>query len=266
MTREDSALIENLFTRLASVDRSNKDAEALQLINAKVKSDPDAAYLLVQAVLVQEQALKSYQERVERLEAEKSTAMTVMPNGRSSSFMPDQPRRGSLWRRFGGGAGGSNAPNGMPGGMGSNMAQAQSPYGGYNSGYPHNQQQPGGFGRGFGGGGGGFMASALTTAAGIAGGMLLYQGISSMFSSHGGGGGAAQASNADASAAQANNYEQVNNGAAGDATGDASQSADYGSAGGDYSGMGIEQAGGYDTGFGGDGGGFDGGGFDSMDV
>ena len=245
MNRDETDMIENLFSRLAAADRSEKDKEALNLINAKISANPNAAYLLVQTVLIQEAALKSWQERAQQLEAENAASKN---NGRNflpaTANAPNEQARTSLWRRP------MQAFNrGQSGQQGYPPNQGFAPAGAYPPNYGPNGGFNGGYGNGgFMGGGGGFLGSALTTAAGVAGGMLLYNGISNMFSS------GSSASNAgvqnsahEAGAGQsANNYDQVNDTGSGV---DPAGGADYSQA--SYDG------GGYGNDFGGDMGGFD---------
>ncbi|MDI9349519.1 MAG: DUF2076 domain-containing protein [Candidatus Symbiobacter sp.] len=269
MTRDESVMIESLFSRLAAADPSGKnaaakegqeiDAEAWQLIQAKLAAHPQAAYLLVQTVLVQEQALKGWQERVQQLETEKSAgnykaAPALMPQ------MPPSPNNAptaSLWRRsrpaFNAGPAGGNydSPPGygqpMGGGYGQPMGGGfgQPMGGGFGQPMGGGYGQPmGGYGQPMGGGfgGGGFLRSALTTAAGVAGGMLLYQGVSSMFSSHSGAGAESGASSANHESASApaqdsNNYSEVGNYGGADGGGEISPASAYdqgGYNGGDY--------------------------------
>jgi hypothetical protein len=155
-------------------------------------AQPDAPYLLVQTVLIQDMALHQAQGRIADLERQLAEAKTA-------ATTPAQPTS-FLGGLFGGGS--SAAPNVPPSGPWSRPAQ-QAPQPGYppQQGYPQQGNPQGGFpqqgypqqpmmapgmmGGGF--GGGGFLRSAATTAAGIAGGALLFQGIQSMFGGHGGG-------------------------------------------------------------------------------
>ena len=68
MTPEERQLIAGLFDRMRSYGAPEKDREAEALINQSVRANPDATYMLVQSVLVQEQALQAANNRVQELE------------------------------------------------------------------------------------------------------------------------------------------------------------------------------------------------------
>ena len=68
MTPEERQLIAGLFDRMRSFGAPDKDREAEALIGQSVRSNPDAPYMLVQSVLVQEQALQAANDRVQELE------------------------------------------------------------------------------------------------------------------------------------------------------------------------------------------------------
>ena len=70
MTPEERQLIAGLFDRMRSYGLPDKDREAEALINQSVRANPDAPYMLVQSVLVQEQALQAANDRVTQLEDE----------------------------------------------------------------------------------------------------------------------------------------------------------------------------------------------------
>jgi hypothetical protein len=164
MTPEERQLIAGLFDRMRSYGLPDKDREAEALINQSVRANPDAPYMLVQSVLVQEQALQAANDRVSQLEDElRELRGDTRAPARSGGFLSgvwgggrrEEPRSSvpAIGARPAPGAWSQSAPQQQP-------AQAQ-------------QQPPGG-------GGGGFMKSALATAAGVAGGMLLADSISSM--------------------------------------------------------------------------------------
>ena len=170
MTPEERQLIAGLFDRMRSYGLPEKDREAEALINQSVRANPDAPYMLVQSVLVQEQALQAANDRVTQLEDElRELRGDARAPARSGGFLS------GVW---GGGRreeprssvptiGARSAPR-----PGASRPAQQQP--------AQAQQQP------TSGGGGGFMKSALATAAGVAGGMLLADSIRNMM----GGGGA----------------------------------------------------------------------------
>jgi len=149
MQDQERDLIEGLFGRLKEYESQQRDPEAERLIAGLVAAQPGAPYLLTQTVLVQEQALKSAQARIDELEAKAKAAPPP-------SFLGNAPRVGP-W-----GAAPTAPP---PGGPWQQAAPQQPP-----------QQMMGG--------GGGFLRSALTTAAGVAGGALLFEGIRNMMGGH----------------------------------------------------------------------------------
>jgi uncharacterized protein len=73
MTPAERQLIENLFHRIARLGAINKDREAERLIQEAVREIPDAPYLLVQSVLVQEEALRQADARIRELETRSSS-------------------------------------------------------------------------------------------------------------------------------------------------------------------------------------------------
>ena len=68
MTPEERRLIEDLFDRMKNYGSPDKDREADLLIKERIRAMPDAAYMLTQSVLVQEQALQAANERAAELE------------------------------------------------------------------------------------------------------------------------------------------------------------------------------------------------------
>src|SRR5437660_134646 len=70
MTPEERNLISELFDRLATLEGAQRDAEAERAIKDGLRQAPNAAYALVQTVLVQDEALKRADGRIRELEAE----------------------------------------------------------------------------------------------------------------------------------------------------------------------------------------------------
>src|ERR1700753_2092978 len=68
MTPQERSLLANLLTQLTQIRSVRKDAEAAQLIAQAVEQQPDAAYLLVQRVLLMGQALDQAKARIAELE------------------------------------------------------------------------------------------------------------------------------------------------------------------------------------------------------
>jgi uncharacterized protein len=184
MTPEERQLIAGLFDRMRSYGAPDKDREAEALIAQSVRANPDATYMLVQSVLVQEQALEASNNRVQDLE-EQLRAMegAQEPRGsRSGGFL------GGAWNS---GRRGEEAPSSVPqvGARATPSAyENRSPWsqsqGSYQPQPSQPQQAPPPAPSG-----GGFMKSALATAAGVAGGMVLANSLRNML-----GGGDAHAS------------------------------------------------------------------------
>ena len=163
MTPDERQLITGLFERMRAFALPQKDREAETLINQAVRAMPDAPYMLVQSVLVQEQALEASNARIQELEERvRDLEQGTQPQQSGGSFLgglfggtrPDAERRPS-----------SSVPV-IGSRAGSLLSVAQS-----RAQPAPEMQQPAG---------GGFMRSAMTTAAGVAGGMLLAEGIRNM--------------------------------------------------------------------------------------
>ena len=69
MSPEERQLISSLFDRINTAASAPRDAEAEALIADSVKRAPHSAYVMAQAVIVQEEALKAASNRIEQLEA-----------------------------------------------------------------------------------------------------------------------------------------------------------------------------------------------------
>ncbi|MGE3708494.1 MAG: DUF2076 domain-containing protein [Hyphomicrobiaceae bacterium] len=182
MTPEERQLISDLFDRMRRQGPVEKDREAEALIRDMVRQMPDAPYMMVQTVLVQEMALQNAQARVEELQERVQALETI-------DAPPQSQGSGSFLGGLLGGGSRSSAGGSVPsvgrssqssGFSGTRPTAAGSPWGGVSAAAPQSaldrlaaQQQPMQQG--------GFMRSALTTAAGVAGGMLAANAISSMF-------------------------------------------------------------------------------------
>jgi hypothetical protein len=159
MQQQERELIAGLFDRLQPFEAQARDPEAEALIKERVARQAASPYLLVQTVLVQEQALKAAQERIAELEARAGQAQSQA----TSSFLGSAPKIGP-WGSAPAEPPRAAAPASVPSTR-SPLQAALSP-------------QPM-----MGGGGGGFLRTALATAAGVAGGALLFEGIRSMMGS-----------------------------------------------------------------------------------
>ena len=153
MQAQERELITGLFGRLQPFEAQPRDSEAEALIRDLVARQPSAPYLLVQTVLVQEQALKAAQDRIAELEANAGAAAPAAPG-----FLGSAPKIGP-WGTSP--AAPAAAPQPIPPTR-SPLQAALAP-------------QPAG---------GGFLRTALTTAAGVAGGALLFEGIRGLMGSN----------------------------------------------------------------------------------
>lgn len=151
MQSQERDLITGLFGRLQQFEAQPRDPEAEALISGSVARQPAAPYLLVQTVLVQEQALKAAQERIAELEA-KVNAAPATP----TSFLGSAPKV---------------SPWGAQPAVRSSVPSTRSPL----QAAVAPAAAPAG---------GSFLRTAMATAAGVAGGALLFQGISSMMGSN----------------------------------------------------------------------------------
>ena len=166
MTPQEQALVDELFDRLASVENAPRDPEAERVIANGLRRAPHAVYALVQTALVQDEALKRANARMEELEAQLGGGPQVQQQG---SFL-DSMREAVLGKR---------EPRGSVPSVRSPAAQT-SPMGPppYEQGHGYPPQMP--TGPAF-GSGGSFLGTAASTAAGVIGGALLMDGIRSMF-------------------------------------------------------------------------------------
>ncbi len=170
MTPQERQLIAGLFDRMRSYGAPDKDREAEALISQSLRANPDAPYMLVQSVLVQEQALQAANDRVLELEDQlRATDGGDEPRGsRSSGFL------GGYW----GGRRGEEPRSSVPqvGARATPSAyESRSPW---SQGAP--QPQPPQPPPAPASPGGGFLKSALATAAGVAGGMVLADSVRNM--------------------------------------------------------------------------------------
>jgi hypothetical protein len=154
MQSEERELITGLFGRLQPFESQPRDGEAEALIKGLATRQPAAPYLLVQTVLVQEQALKAAQERIAELEAKGGAAPAA-----SSGFLGSAPKIGPWGAQ-------SAAPAAPRPSLPATRSPLQAAVG---------PQQ---------GGGGSFLRSAMATAAGVAGGALLFEGIRNLMGSN----------------------------------------------------------------------------------
>jgi hypothetical protein len=182
MTPQERQLIDDLFDRLTKLESAKRDPEAMSAIMQGLRDAPNAVYALVQTALVQDEALKRADQRIQQLEA---AAAGQQEPGQSGGFLDSMrdaifgqnQQHGSVPNVRAPEMAGGNRPawntgqvlqQGQPGAQYGQPAYGQ-PYGGA-------QQQPSAFG----GGGGSFLGTAAAAAAGVVGGSLLAGSIRSM--------------------------------------------------------------------------------------
>jgi len=196
MTPQERQLIDDLFDRLAKLESAKRDPEAMSAIMQGLRAAPNAVYALVQTTLVQDEALKRADMRIQELEAvagqQNQSSGGFLDSMRDAIFGQNQPQGaspGSVPNVRAPDMGGSSGGGRPAWNTGQVLQQNQAPGSDNQPGYaqpqPYGmQQQPP-----FGGGGGSFLGTAAAAAAGVVGGSLLASSIRSMM----GGGGNHQA-------------------------------------------------------------------------
>src|SRR5436305_11337830 len=191
MTPQERQLMAQLFDRLATLENAPRDPDAEAMIREGFRRAPNAAYALVQTVLLQDEALKAANAHIQELEQatgapqQQDQPRGFLDNMRDSLFGREEPR-GSVPRVPQGGAptGASPGYRQDPWGQGGQGGYQQ---GGYQQGAPMQAPPQSG------GGGGSFLGTAAAAAAGVIGGSLLMGGIRSAMGGHGAGSPAAGA-------------------------------------------------------------------------
>jgi hypothetical protein len=194
MTPQERQLVDDLFDRLSRLEGGPRDPDAVAAIAEGLRKAPDSVYALVQTVLLQDEALKRANSRIQELEAggagEPHQPGGFLDSMRDAIFGQDQPR-GSVPNVRAPGIGNRPVWN-----SGEVMQQSRSPHEEYNQapyGQPYGGQAYGGQSYGappYGapqaqmGGGGSFLGTAAATAAGMVGGSLLLGSIRSMMGGH----------------------------------------------------------------------------------
>ena len=189
MTPQERQLIDDLFDRLTKLENAPRDAEAMSAIMQGLRNAPNAVYALVQTTLVQDEALKRADMRIQELEAvagQQNQSGGFLDSMRGAIFGQNQPQGSShgsvpnvrapeisgnrpAWNT------GQVLQQSQPPGQYNQPAYAQPSYGAQQP----QQQSP------FGGGGGSFLGTAAAAAVGVVGGSMLAGSLRSMM---GGGG------------------------------------------------------------------------------
>jgi hypothetical protein len=200
MTPQERQLVDDLFDRLSKVENAPRDPDASAAIAQGLRNAPNAVYALTQTVLLQDEALKRANSRIQELEQAGAPAQnqsggfldsmrdTIFGQKQSQGSVPNVPppapsrpvwNSGQVLQQ-------SQGPGSYDQGHYDQGPYGQGPYGqgsygqgsygqGYGGGQPYGgPQSP------FGGGGGSFLGTAAAAAAGMVGGSLLLNGIRGM--------------------------------------------------------------------------------------
>jgi hypothetical protein len=186
MTPQERQMVDDLFDRLSKTESAPRDPDAVAAIAQGLRVAPNAIYALVQTVLVQDEALKRANSRIQELETANAPQQDQGGGGfldsmRDTIFGQNQPR--------------GSVPNVRPPEVGSRpvwnsgqvLQQTQYPGQQYPGQYDQGAYgQQSAYGQSYGGpqpamgGGGSFLGTAAAAAAGVVGGSLLLNSIRSM--------------------------------------------------------------------------------------
>ena len=191
MTPQERQLIDDLFDRLARLENASRDGEAMSAIVQGLRKAPNAVYALVQTTLVQDEALKRADSRIQELEA--AIGQQNQPQNQPAGFL-DSMRDAIFGQSQQHGQSPGSVPNvrapeiggSRPAWNTGQVLQQGQPPGQYNQpGYaqpygaqPPQQQSP--FG-----GGGSFLGTAAAAAVGVVGGSMLAGSLRSMMGGSG---------------------------------------------------------------------------------
>ena len=96
MTPQERQMVDDLFDRLAQTESAPRDPDATAAIAQGLRDAPNAVYALVQTVLVQDEALKRANSRIQELEAggapEQNQSGGFLDSMRGAIFGQSQPR------------------------------------------------------------------------------------------------------------------------------------------------------------------------------
>ncbi len=184
MSPEERQLLQGLFDRMRASAAGPRDREAEAFIADAVRQQPYAPYLLSQTVIVQDQALRAANERLQQLEAQ-------VQDYQRQGGPAQQPGSGGFLSGLGSLFGGGGQPQQPQPQSRSPWNQGAAPpppsYGQPSyppQGYAPQPSGPWGGGQPQQASGGGFLHGALGAAAGVAGGVLLADSIKGLFGGH----------------------------------------------------------------------------------
>ena len=99
MTPDERQLITGLFDRMKPIAGQQRDRDAEMLIGDQVRAQPYAPYLMAQTVIVQDQALRAANEKIQQLEVGRQEGPIGKPPGAGRHELPWWPRPFHLrWR------------------------------------------------------------------------------------------------------------------------------------------------------------------------
>lgn len=193
MSPEERQVLVELFQRTNAAASQPRDKDAEAFIAEAVRIQPYAPYLLAQAVLLQEQAMKGAAERLQQLEAENRDLKAQLAQPAQAAPQGQGGFLGGLGSLFGGAQQPQQRPAPEAAPQGGPWGRQPAQGGAWNAPPPPAPPQGGPWGgqqpmAQQGGGGSGFLKGALGAAAGVAGGALLYNSLSGLFGGHGHGG------------------------------------------------------------------------------
>lgn len=170
MSPQDTQLLENFLNQLIQARGLQKDPEADALIQRAVANQPDAAYLLVQRALLQQQALDNAKAEIANLQRQ------LQGGAQGGSFLDP-----NAWGNSAGQRQQAQAYDTQAQSQGYPQQQYQQPYQ-----QPSLSSRASNFFRGgMGGGGmGGALGNIASTAAGVAAGAFLFQGLGNLLGHH----------------------------------------------------------------------------------
>jgi hypothetical protein len=193
MTPQERQLVDDLFDRLSKMETTSRDPDASAAIAQGLRVAPNAIYPLVQTVLVQDEALRRANSRIQELERQSAPQQdqgggfldtvrgAVFGQNQSQGSVPNvrPPEVGSrpVWN-----SGQVLQQGGQhydQGGYGQSQGGYGQSYGNPQGGGPMGGGMMGG-GMGGGAGGGSFLGTAAAAAAGVVGGSLLLNSIRGM--------------------------------------------------------------------------------------
>jgi hypothetical protein len=175
MSPQDTQLLENFLNQLIQARGLPKDPEADAMIQKAVACQPDAAYLLVQRALLQQQALDNAKAEIANLQRQLQGGQQGAGSQGRSFLDPN------AWGNSAGQRQQPQAYDTQSASQGTPQQQYQQPYQ-----QPSLSSRASNFFRGgMGGGGmGGALGNIASTAAGVAAGAFLFQGLGNLLGHH----------------------------------------------------------------------------------